>query len=478
MRTTPQSLEHRIMRRLIAILSASFILFALVYTFVIDSDAQFHATEQAGELAQDMARTIRTRPDGGHAFDRAAIAALADWPPGAAYAAIDLKSGTIVAGSSAPLLARLRNAASTTLASADLQKTETGVSVFATTRTQMDATPFAIAVQRPTTQGEIAWTGLHHEFTGELIPCFLPALLLAVLVTWLTLRANLQPLRQVASDVALVSVSNPGHRMRTEGLPAEITAMAQAVNAALGRLETGIAAQKRFAANAAHELRTPLAVLRARVDGLPYGLERTSFTRDIDRLTRAVSQMLLAARVQSHEIGAISSVALARVVCDVVADLAPLAQASGRDVQLETIDRPRLLASAPALESAVRNLIENALRFSPAGETVSVTVGPGPRVTVEDRGPGIPASDRAHIFTAFWRASRQAGDGAGLGLAIVREVAELHQGSIEVADRPGGGAIFMLTLGHALQAPQRPPPFPRPEPLREFRSDVQKEVLS
>jgi signal transduction histidine kinase len=470
MNAAPKSLENRLMLRLIAILSASFILFAVVYTFVIASDAQFHAAEEAGELAQDMASAIRTEPDGSHAFDQAAVAALADWAPGAAYAAIDLSARSEVAGSSPTLLARLRTAAPAALASAELRQTATGIEVFATSRATSGAATYVIAVLRPTTHGAIAWTGLRHEFTEELIPCFLPALLLAALVTWLTLRADLRSLHQVAKDVALVSVSNPGHRMRIAGLPSELTTMIQAVNAALDRLESGIAAQKRFAANAAHELRTPLAVLRARVDGLPYGVERTAFTRDIDRLTRAVSQMLLAARVQSHEIGAISSVALSRVVCDVVADLAPLAQASGRDVQLETIDRPRLLASAPALESAVRNLIENALRFSPPGETVSVSVGPGARVTVEDRGPGIPAADRPHIFTAFWRASGQPGDGAGLGLAIVREVAELHQGSITVEDRPGGGARFILSLGNATQAPQRPPPFP--SVIRE------KEVLS
>ena len=172
------------------------------------------------------------------------------------------------------------------------------------------------------------------------------------------------------------------------------------------------------------------------------------FRSDIDRLTRAVSQMLLSARLQSRQIGSVERLALAPLVRDVVAEVAPLAQANDRDVVLESIGQPHIIGSAPALESAVRNLVENALRFSPRGKSVLVRVGPGGVVVVEDRGPGVPAADRQHIFEPFWRSVGQRGDGAGLGLAIVRDVAELHGGSVDVEDRPGGGARFVLTLGH------------------------------
>jgi signal transduction histidine kinase len=273
-------------------------------------------------------------------------------------------------------------------------------------------------------------------------------------VTWVTIRVNLRPLRRASREAELISFDNPGQRMSTADMASELVPMIAAVNRALDRLESGIAAQERFTANAAHELRTPLAVLRARVDGMAPGAERIALTRDIDRMTRAVSQLLLTARLQSHQMNVTSPVELVPLVRDVIADMAPLAQANGRDLVLDAADRPQIMASPGALESAVRNLIENALRFSPPGETVTVRVGPGPRIEVEDCGPGVPAADREHIFEPFWRVSNVPGDGAGLGLAIVREVAGLHQGSVTVEDRPGGGARFVLVLADI--APRTP----------------------
>jgi signal transduction histidine kinase len=234
--------------------------------------------------------------------------------------------------------------------------------------------------------------------------------------------------------------------MSTDGLASEISPLIHAVNRALERLESAIAAQKRFTANAAHELRTPLAVLRARVDGFAPGPDRAALIRDIERLTRAVSQMLLTARLQSHQMGDKVMLDLAALVRDVVADVAPLAQAGGGDIVLETQGRPFVRASASALESAVRNLIENALRFSPTGDAVTVRVRPGATVEVEDSGHGVAQADRGRVFEPFWRATDQRGSGAGLGLAIVREVADQHGGTIAVEDAIGGGAKFLLTV--------------------------------
>jgi signal transduction histidine kinase len=289
-------------------------------------------------------------------------------------------------------------------------------------------------------------SGLAHEFSTEILPSFLPTLLLALLVTWVTIRVNLRPLRRASAEAGSVSVDKPGQRMSTDGVVREVVPLIQAVNRALTRLEAAIAAQKRFTANAAHELRTPLAVLRARVDSFAPGPGRDVLVRDLTRLARAVSQMLLSARVQSHQMGAKAPVDLGLLVRGVVADLAPLAQANDGDIAYEGDDPVWVLASAPALESAVRNLIENALRFSPPGEVVLVRVRPGAYIEVEDRGPGIAAADRATVFEPFWRAAGQRGDGAGLGLAIVRDVAEQHDGAVAVQTAPDGGACFIMRI--------------------------------
>jgi signal transduction histidine kinase len=98
------------------------------------------------------------------------------------------------------------------------------------------------------------------------------------------------------------------------------------------------------------------------------------------------------------------------------------------------------------IEVAIRNLVDNALRHAPPRSAVSVTVQQGPRVLVEDRGPGIPDAHKEKIFDRFWRADRNRPGSTGIGLALVRRIAQLHGGSVRVEDRPGGGARFVLTL--------------------------------
>jgi signal transduction histidine kinase len=441
------SLERRLIVRLSAFLLASLLLFAVVYTFVNRSDAHFHATEEVGTLAQRMALTIHVQAGGRLAFDPAAVAGETKRFNGTTFAAIDLDRQQDVAGSSPALLARLRGRPDAQSSGAELTDTAAGLEVLAMERVDAGGRHLRVAASRTMDHADIAWLGLVHEYSEEILPVFVPVMLVATLVTWLTIRLNMRPLRVASREAASISVDTPGQRMSTAGMVSEIVPMVRAVNAALGRLEAGIQVQRRFTANAAHELRTPLAVLRARVDSLAPGAERSTLVRDIDRLTRAVSQMLLSAQLKSRQIGPVEPVALAPLVRDVLADIAPLAHASGRDLVLKTNGKPRVIGSAPALESAIRNLVENALRHSPQGEAVLVHVGPGGVVVVEDRGPGVPPADRQHIFEPFWRSSGQRGDGAGLGLAIVRDVAELHRGSIEVEDAPGGGARFVLTLG-------------------------------
>ena len=438
------SLETRLMRRLTAILAASFLLFTVVYLYFIQNDSVFHATEEVGELARDMGTTIHKGPNGHSAFSQREADSKATWPPGTSYAAIVQSTGEVVAGSDPGLVPGLLNHAPNQLSGAKTYDAANGLLVLTNERIDVAGQRYRIAVQRPMSNGSIARIGLTHEFAEEILPCFVPALSLAVIVTWLTIRRNLRPLRRASQEASAVSAEKPGQRIRTDNLASEILPLIQAMNVALTNLEDALAVQRRFTANAAHELRTPLAVLRARVDNLEQGSLRKALTRDIGRMTRAVSQMLLTARLQAGAQGETSQVDVASLMRDVVADLAPLAHSQSRDIALEVHDRPIMQGSATALESAARNLIENALRFTPNGGSVLVSVGPGARVCVEDSGPGIADEDKERIFEPFWRATGQPGDGTGLGLSIVREVAALHQAKICVEDAASGGARFVL----------------------------------
>lgn len=214
-------------------------------------------------------------------------------------------------------------------------------------------------------------------------------------------------------------------------------------------LARSLAQQKRFTANAAHELRTPLAVLRARLDGLD-SPEAGSLTADVDRMARLVEQLLSVARLEARMVELDDDVDLCAVARNVAAALFPLALAEGKSIAVDAPETPIMVrGSVFALEDALRNLIDNALRHSPTGGVVEVTAtvggSGGAALFVGDRGPGLPAALRDQLFEPFVHGHGRRG-GAGLGLAIVAETAALHGAAATAADRDGGGAEFWLSF--------------------------------
>lgn len=211
-----------------------------------------------------------------------------------------------------------------------------------------------------------------------------------------------------------------------------------------------LAQQKRFTANAAHELRTPLAVLRARLDGVD-GADAARLTADVDRMARLVEQLLSVARLEARMVELEDGVDLCAVARNVAAALFPMALAEGKSITVDAPATPVVVrGSVFALEDALRNLIDNGLRHSPPGGVVEVTVAEAGELAageliVGDRGPGLPAALRDQLFEPFVHGPGRRG-GAGLGLAIVAETAALHGGVATAADRPGGGAEFRLSF--------------------------------
>ena len=291
--------------------------------------------------------------------------------------------------------------------------------------------------------------GYMRMYLPAAVPIFVPSLLIAAFAVPLVIRHAMQPLRQAAEEAGRIEFSDLSHRLREQHVPAEAKPLVRAVNAALERLAEGARRQRLFHANAAHELRTPVAILQARLEALP-GLPRShELRRDVARIARLVEQLLAVERLGVSGLG-IGPVDLVSHVKSVVADCAPLAIHSGRDLAFEPVAGSVIVhGNGRALESAVANIIDNALRAEPEGGCVQVRVGPGAQVVVEDHGIGVALADRALVFEPFWRKDERP-PGSGLGLSIVKEIATLHGGDIEISETPGGGATFRLRLHAAL----------------------------
>ncbi|MDP1962800.1 MAG: HAMP domain-containing sensor histidine kinase [Reyranella sp.] len=274
-----------------------------------------------------------------------------------------------------------------------------------------------------------------------------PILLVLLLIDVLIFRRALAPVREASTTAAAIGPSRTDVRLPEQSMPAEIVPLVRAVNQALERLEAGYLAQREFTADVAHELRTPLAIMRARVDALDPGPARDALRADIVGMARTVGQVLDIAELESFVVGPDATADLHAVCSDAVAYMAPLAVGQSKTIALSGAEGPvRVRGHADALFRAVRNLIENAIRHTPLGGSIEVEVSADGSVRVVDDGPGVLEADRRSIFTRFWRRDRAHADSRGLGLAIVARVAEAHGGSIAVENRPEGGAVFTLRL--------------------------------
>lgn len=209
-----------------------------------------------------------------------------------------------------------------------------------------------------------------------------------------------------------------------------------------------------FAADVAHELRTPLAVMRLHLEKLADRDTARSLLQDVEKIARMLDQLLATAKLEDRNAKLTDGVNLHEVCVEVGADMAPLAIKEGRSIEVRGPEQPVLIrANRFAIEQAVRNLVENSIKYAARNTKVVIEVmadSSAPAIKVTDKGPGIPAEKREAIFDPFLRSDRRSG-GAGLGLSIVRRVAEVHEATIEIGDAPGGGSVF--TIAFPRQAP-------------------------
>jgi signal transduction histidine kinase len=261
----------------------------------------------------------------------------------------------------------------------------------------------------------------------------------------IVVRAAVGPIRRASIDAQRIDPARLEVRLGERGLPREVRPLVRAINKALDRLERGFRLQREFTADVAHELRTPLSVMRLRLDALADRRAAEALQGDLDVMGRVVEQLLALAELESAPPEA-AVTDLSLVAERVVRHLAPAAIARRRELALTGADRPNFVKAGPgAVFQALRNLVENALNHTPEGAAVEVRLEPG-AVHVLDAGPGVPENERELIFERFWRRDRQRAGGAGLGLAIVSRIAAAHGGSVGVQEAPGGGADFVLKL--------------------------------
>jgi signal transduction histidine kinase len=250
------------------------------------------------------------------------------------------------------------------------------------------------------------------------------------------------PLRETSAAAARIDAHNLSKRLSTRNLPIEFLPVVDAFNLTLDRLEKGYLVQRAFLAGAAHELKTPLALIRAQID-MGGTTDRETLLHDLDLMARQVNQLLHLAEASEAQNYAFEDVDVAAVTEDVVDYLRRLAERREVYVDIRCAPGiPTLRADRGALFMLLKNLVENAIQHSPLSGIVSVTLE-ADHLCIRDEGPGIAVGELPKLFTRFWRGPLRRNEGAGLGLSICQEIAAAHKWELS-ARNAGRGAEFML----------------------------------
>ncbi|MDQ0513140.1 ATP-binding protein [Ancylobacter amanitiformis] len=297
------------------------------------------------------------------------------------------------------------------------------------------------------------WGVLTEEVLDHMLVPMSLTLLFVLGATLLSLRAALRPVGKAARQAERLDPLGTDARLDAEGMPREIAQLAGAVNRSYARTRELMAAQKLFTSAIAHEIRTPLAVIRLELEKLDHPAARRA-TAELDDLTHFVEQLVTLARLEASDRSGFVSIDLATLAEETVSTLAPFVYAHGASIALEAVPAPPVLGQPALLKDAVRNLIENAVRHGAAGAGGPSKAGAGIAIVVStDAGPGLSVSDDGIGFTPAEAAAggkapghyKRAG-GLGIGLEIVRRIARLHGGSVEMTGNAPHGARVRIAL--------------------------------
>ncbi|WP_328503891.1 ATP-binding protein [Streptomyces sp. NBC_00457] len=277
-------------------------------------------------------------------------------------------------------------------------------------------------------------------------------------IGWILSGRALRPVRAISRTAADIQATDLSQRIRLGGPKDELRDLADTVDSMLDRLDEAFRAQRQLIDDASHELRSPLAIIRANVDAVLTAEEsdeeeRRIAARSVDRattrMTRLVEDLLATARRSAPAL-ADADVDLATAASEACEDFTPLAAERGLTLHRRLATGLTVIGDHDALRRAVGNLLSNAVRLSPPGTFITVAAGRTEGwlwVAVRDEGPGIIDDDQSRVFDRFWRAKGNGGNRdrhAGLGLAIVRQIVESHGGQIRLFSQVGEGSTFVL----------------------------------
>jgi two-component system OmpR family sensor kinase len=304
------------------------------------------------------------------------------------------------------------------------------------------------------------WTEGLAALRNVLLAALPLTLLLSGLAGFLLARRSLASVDEITRIAEHLSSANLDETIPVSGSGDELDRLAVTLNAMLARIRAGVEQMRRFNANAAHELRTPLHRIGSRIDAAlawprdeaAYRAELIALRAELDALASGVNALLRFAQLEAGlDPEHTASVDLAKLLRTQREFFAPLAEARGIPLLLtEPLPVAFVCGDASWLERLFSNLLDNALKYSRPGDRVEVTLevsGPRARVAIADTGPGIPAGDLPHLFERFARgAGAAARGGFGLGLPLAREIARVHEGCLEVSSEPGRGSRFLVEL--------------------------------
>ncbi|MGA9723196.1 MAG: HAMP domain-containing sensor histidine kinase [Candidatus Binatus sp.] len=291
-------------------------------------------------------------------------------------------------------------------------------------------------------------------------------LLLCVGGGYLLAGRALRPIESVTAELDAIGPTNLSSRLTVPPVADEVARLTAEINSLLDRLERASATERRFASDAAHELRTPLAVLRT---GLEVALARERSAeqnraalgaahREALSLCRIADELLMLSRLNGEVMVDRQKLNLRALLSEIRATVGPLAQAREIKLSVSAPEDVFVNGNAGHLRRLIINLLDNALKFTPAGGSIEVGLKSDANraiLRVADTGEGIHPADLAHIFDRFFRGAGSPGEGSGLGLSLCREIARAHGGEIAAANLPAGGTAFVVTLALYKEDPHR-----------------------
>ena len=282
------------------------------------------------------------------------------------------------------------------------------------------------------------------EINFSFIPSILTAGGILCILIILIVHRGLKPLNELSENLHSRD-ANDLTALSDQDLPAELKTPVKSINSLFQRVNSYVEQERRFTDNAAHELRTPLAAFKVQMEG------NDPNQQGVQRMERLINQLLDLARLSPKAKQAFcgEAVQLQQVAADTIADLYPAALKRSIDIELESPDTLEVSGQPVLLGAMLRNLLENAIRYSKEGDTINVTLEEneqGYKLQVIDHGPGLSEAEKEQVFERFYRGNQTDRSGAGLGMTIVQNILELHQASYSLSDTAGGGLTITIDI--------------------------------